>query len=84
MADAARALHAEVRRFVRNFGGSDWVVLDAVPCVLAKLRGSFRWHIVVKCPTDHDVSRALLPLFRARKADARVNVAVDVDPEDLL
>ena len=64
--------------------GPDWVVLDAVPCVLAKLRGSFRWHIVVKCPTDHDVSRALLPLFRARKADARVNVAVDVDPEDLL
>lgn len=84
VADAARALHAEVRRFVHNFGGSDWVVLDAVPCVLAKLRGSFRWHIVVKCPADHDVSRALLPLFRARKADARVNVAVDVDPEDLL
>ncbi len=69
---------------VRDFGGEGWTVLPAGPCVLAKLRGSFRRHIVVKCPLDADLSGVLLPLFRARKADPAANVAVDVDPEDLL
>lgn len=51
---------------------------------LAKLRGTYRWHIVVKCPADADLSDALLPLFRRRKPDRDANVAVDVDPDDLL
>lgn len=52
--------------------------------MLAKLRGTYRWHIVVKCPADADLSDALLPLFRRRKPDRDANVAVDVDPDDLL
>lgn len=56
----------------------------ASPCVLAKLRGAYRWHIVVKCPLEGDLSGVLAPLFRARKADPAANVAVDVDPDDLL
>lgn len=52
--------------------------------MLAKLRNTYRWHVVVKCPADADVSAVLLPVFRRRKADKWVNVAVDVDPDDLL
>ncbi len=59
-------------------------MLPAAPCVLAKLRGTYRWHVVVKCPLGADLSRALAPLFRSRKPDTLVNVAVDVDPNDLL
>lgn len=69
---------------MRDFGGDGWSVLPATPCVLAKLRGTYRWHIVVKCPADADLSDALLPLFRRRKPDRDANVAVDVDPDDLL
>ena len=54
------------------------------PCVLAKLRGVYRWHVVVKCPPEDDLSRVIAPLFRARVPEADVNVAVDVDPNDLL
>ena len=57
-----------------------WTSFD----VLAKLRGTYRWHIVVKCPADADLSDALLPLFRRRKPDRDANMAVDVDPDDLL
>ena len=52
--------------------------------MLAKLRGTYRWHVVVKCPPAADLSAVLLPYFRARKPDRAVNVAVDVDPVDLL
>ena len=81
---ATIALHDEIARQVRDYGGDDWLVLAATPCVIGKLRNSFRWHILVKAPLDADLSRVLLPLFRARKADATVNVAVDVDPSNLL
>ena len=52
--------------------------------MLSKLRNTYRWHIVVKAPREADIGRVLLPLFRARKADAQVNVAADVDPQSLL
>ena len=80
----AGELQAGLEEVVRDFGGDGWSVLPATPCVLAKLRGTYRWHIVVKCPADADLSDALLPLFRRRKPDRDANVAVDVDPDDLL
>lgn len=71
-----------LRDLVQNSQG--WDVLPAAPCVFARLRGTYRWHIVVKSPAQSDVSAFLLPYFRARKAAKEVNVAVDVDPADLL
>ena len=81
---AAQELYAQLEERVRDYGGEDWCVLPASPCVLAKLRNTYRWHIVVKAPLGADVSALISPMFRARKADARVSVAVDVDPDDLL
>ena len=80
----AAELQAALEEAVRDFGGDGWSVLPATPCVLAKLRGTYRWHLVVKCPLDGDLSGVLLPYFRARKPEREVNVAVDVDPDDLL
>lgn len=71
-------------KVVADFGGEGYSVLPATPCVLAKLRGTYRWHIVVKSPVDADVSKVLLTHFRHRKPSREVNVAVDVDPNDLL
>ena len=65
-------------------GGDNWDILPAAPCVLARLRATYRWHIVIKCPIASDVSAFLLPYFRAHKPDGEVHVTVDVDPSDLL
>lgn len=81
---AARELSADIERTVLEQAGERWSVLPANPCVLSRLRGTYRWHIVVKAPTGSDISSVLLPLFRKRKASRTVNVAVDVDPHDLL
>ena len=80
----AERLFTELEAHIRDFGGDEWSVLPASPCVLAKLRGVYRWHVVVKCPPEDDLSRVIAPLFRARVPEADVNVAVDVDPNDLL
>lgn len=84
VARAAEELRAQLERLVRDHGGEGWLVLPATPCVLGKLRNAYRWHVVVKAPPDADISAVLTRLFRARKADPQVNVAVDVDPVDLL
>ena len=80
----AERLFTELEAQIRDFGGDGWSVLPASPCVLAKLRGVYRWHVVVKCLPRDDLSRVIAPLFRARVPEADVNVAVDVDPNDLL
>ena len=80
----AERLFTELEAQIRDFGGDGWSVLPASPCVLAKLRGVYRWHVVVKCLPGDDLSRVIAPLFRARVPEADVNVAVDVDPNDLL
>ena len=80
----AKEIQRDLDKAVHSYGGQDWVVLPATPCVLAKLRNTYRWHVALKCPADADISRVLLPYFRRRKPDKWVNVAVDVDPDDLL
>ena len=80
----AQDLAARLSQLVAQQGGEGWSCLPATPCVLAKLRGTYRWHVLVRCPARADVSQVLEPFFRQRPAHDRVNVAVDVDPVDLL
>ncbi len=77
-------VQAGLEEVIRDSGGDGWTVLPATPCVLSKLRGLYRWHIVIKCPVDANLSGVLLPFFRHRKPVKEVNVAVDIDPVDLL
>ena len=63
--------------------GCDWDVLGPAPCLLARLRGLYRWHTLVKAPVDADISAIIDPVLKARKANADVRVAVDVDPDNL-
>lgn len=80
---AAQGLSDEIGKLIFEVTGPGWVALPAGPCVLARLRGTYRWHILVKAPAGEDVAAVLLPLFRKRKAHKTVNVAVDIDPDDL-
>lgn len=84
VATEAELLHAQLAELVRNEVGERWQVLPAVPCMLAKLRNTYRYHIVVKAPLDDDISAPLVRLFRTRKVTPAVNAAVDIDPMDLL
>lgn len=81
---AAIDLSFEVEKLVREQVGQTWTILPATPCVLSKLRNTFRWHIVVKAPHEDSITSVLLPFFRSRKPLKTVSVAVDIDPYDLL
>lgn len=82
--EVADGVHDEIWKLLFEMGGEGWTCLPAVPCVLAKLRDTFRYHIVIKSPLDGDISSLLLSYFRQRKTHKTVNVSIDIDPDDLL
>ena len=64
--------------------GLSWTLLGPSPCLLERLRGFCRWHILLKAGRGADVSAVLGPVLLARRPHAAdVRVAVDVDPVNL-
>ncbi len=82
--EVAQELGMRVDEVIHDITGPDWVSLGAAPCALERLRGQYRWHILVKAPRDADISRLVEPVIRKRRAHKRVNVACDVDSFSLL
>lgn len=82
--DVAVALSVRVEQALRDVAGEGWTSLGAAPCALEKLRGHYRWHILVKAPADADIASVIEPVIRKRRAHKRVSVACDVDPLSLL
>lgn len=80
----AEGICADLREFIDPAALPGWLVMPAVPCALAKLRGTYRWHVLVKCPPEAKLSGMILPYFRQRKPLPDVSLAVDIDPYDLL
>lgn len=84
VAQGATALSERIALAVRELGLAAWEVLPAGPCVFERIRDDFRWHTIVKCPASEDVSSVLYDVYREAKPPKTVNVAVDVDPVDVL
>ncbi len=82
--EEAERVHDQLKQLVFELAGDRWTLFPAAPCALSKLRNTYRYHILLKCPPEDDMAGRLAVLFRARKAHPSVNVAVDVDPTDLL
>ncbi len=80
----AEEIHGQLQQLIEQVAGERWQAFEAQPCVLAKLRNVYRYHVLVKCPPGDDLSGKLALVFRRRKAERDVNVAVDIDPNDLL
>ena len=67
-----------------SVGSGHKAAANAVAQAIDKLRGQHRWHILIKAPAGADISKLAEPVIRKRRANKKVNVAVDVDPYSLL
>lgn len=61
-----------------------WAVLGPAPCMLERIKGDTRWHILLKGRPEEDFGSLLGPLLARRRGHKDVRVAVDVDPCSLL
>jgi len=61
-----------------------WSVLGPSPAPLSKLKGVWRWHLLVKAPSDAPVAAVVGTVFAGLSARQGVSVTADIDPTDLL
>ncbi len=81
---AAEAYRFDLCQHLASAGEGDIDVLPAAPCAFERIRNLIRWHVVVKCSPEMDISEALEGFHRKRGRIQGVSTAVDVDPMDLL
>ena len=71
-------------RFLGGAGGDELAVLGPAPCPLSRLRGRYRWHLLLKT-TDMDKLRTRLKeAMSLLSATDRSGLSLDVDPMSLL
>lgn len=65
--------------------GWDGKVIGPTPAPLSKLKGRYRWHVIVKLP-EREPMQALFAYIRKRAYDIRedVKLSLDIDPMSLL
>ncbi len=84
VADAADALAAWLESFLARKKISSTVVLGPAPCPIDRLRGRWRWHLLLKS----DDPRTLGSILRHTAANAPIpsglRLEIDRDPESLL
>jgi len=61
-----------------------WQLLGPSPAPISRVKGVWRWHILVKAPRDADISSPVGVALKASKRVDGVAVVADVDPVDLL
>lgn len=64
--------------------GASWLLLPPTPCVLERLKGSWRYHLVIKAPSTSSIADYVGQYFRERKPEPDVRVSIDIDPINLL
>lgn len=80
----AKKLYSSIVSDMSQEQKMDWTVYEASPCLLSRVRGNFRWHILIKADLESCFDEVLGRVFNERKANNSVNSAVDVDPYNLL
>jgi len=79
-ADLAEKVAGWLRRASRERLDGMLTVLGPAPCPLMRLKGNWRWHVLVKAPEPRVLGRVV----RAWRAKAHRAVTVDRDPVSLL
>ena len=82
-AGVARACEA-LAASLRELAPDEWELLGPSPAPLSRLKGVWRWHVLLKAPSGSDVSSVLRAALKSADRVDGVSVACDVDPLDLL
>jgi len=85
--DVEAAADAGARAAREAVGSSGVEALGPAPSAFAKLRGQYRWQVLLKAKEStalHDVARAVLDAHEAGTWGRSVRIAADVDPIDVL
>jgi primosomal protein N' (replication factor Y) len=58
--------------------------LGPAPCPLSRLRGRYRWHLLLKAGSHDTLRERLQRAFAGLSASDRAGLTIDIDPMSLL
>jgi primosomal protein N' (replication factor Y) len=61
-----------------------WHLVGPAPAPIARLKGIYRWHLLVKAPAGARIAPVAVEALKAATIPAESQCAVDIDPTDLL
>ena len=82
--EAAEGVAAWLRRANTERLGGVLTVLGPAPCPIMRLKGKWRWHVLIKSSEARPIGRVVRAWGRGRGVGARGAVVVDRDPVSLL
>src|SRR5216117_860190 len=82
--EAAERVAAWLRRANTEQLGGALTVLGPAPCPIMRLKGQWRWHVLIKSPEARPIGRVVRAWGRGRGPGARGAVVADRDPVSLL
>lgn len=79
-ADVATAVARELESRIP----AEWRVVGPAPAPIARVKGVFRWHVLVKGPASAQLAPFVTAAMAAVTLPRGAQIAVDIDPTDLL
>jgi primosomal protein N' (replication factor Y) len=81
--DSARDIATEVEKAFKRTLNKEVLIIGPSPCPLAKLKNTYRWHVLLKADTQTCLDQ--LVRFSVKKLDASVrrHLSIDIDPVSL-
>jgi primosomal protein N' (replication factor Y) len=84
-AEAARATAGEIGAALKTVAPKPGQILGPAPCVLEKLQGAYRFHLLVKAPAPAELRRILAAAANFYLINQeRLQVSVDIDPLSMM
>jgi primosomal protein N' (replication factor Y) len=75
---------SEIAKALHEAADSNIQILGPAPTPIAKLRGYYRWHILVKAPTTTKIHEVARQCEEHLRSTGKVRVTADVDPYSML
>ena len=82
--DAVRDHVLAVAATLRSRIPASWELIGPAPAPISRLKGNWRWHMLVKAPVDAEMSHALGGALSELAAPEGVTLIADVDPVSML
>jgi primosomal protein N' (replication factor Y) len=78
-------LAEDLSRFLEDKVTAEAVkILGPAPCIIERIRGKYRYHLLVKNLGGNEIRQLITTFLRTRRGHAELNFAIDVDAVDLV
>ncbi|NTW27927.1 MAG: primosomal protein N' [Coriobacteriia bacterium] len=74
----------EIAARLRETAPEAWLILGPSPAPIARLKGVWRWHAMVKAPLGDDLPGLVGDVLHQVRRRSDVSVVTDIDPVDML